>query len=532
MGSETWFVQMEVIGGNLEGQLPTWYKGPVIRMGRDPGPDGIALTQFRGVAAHHATITAYDGQSVQITSIGAHIVRVANHINEDWNQVQPINGNVYLNDGDVIHLGSLNRGCRLRFITCKPLEWRQSRLVAVNENEEQELVYQDFKPLQVSTTAGMPKWFIPVFLSIAFATITVIGSYFLNELRDPIAAFGPVFEEYDHYKAIDIYKELPKPILNGYKEPFRAFVMTPNADAAGFEGLEDDFEQWDQKFYKATINTIQEISKSRGFWEDLERAKEDYALVVSNLRQMELPTVFAAIPYQETRYRRKLVSPVCAAGIWQFMPETANRKNLAVQKCSIRGLSKPWTPKRNAPPLRVSRDAVYYNAETFSCKIKSCEVDERVDVALSTRAAMGLLEDTWTATEAADSGAAVQMTILAHNAGWDDSQFLGKEKKSNILPAYRRYLKKGKLDGVTFYGDSIKCNPTEKDPHSQENTNDSCGSVIVNQTQHYGYRVVAQHMVAVCYYARTYGNRPEFKAWKPYVAEGGYCNMINQVDGQ
>ena len=228
-------------GWNLEGQLPTWYKGPVIRLGRDPGPDGIALTQFRGVAAHHATITAYDGQSVQITAIGAHIVRVASHMNEDWSQVQPINGNVYLNDGDIIHLGTLNRGCRLKFITCKPLEWRQSQLVALNENTEQELVYHDFKPLQVSTRGDVPKWFIITILATACVVMGVVIGIYFDSSRDPIAAFGPIYEEYNHYKVIDIYKELPKPILNGYKEPFRAFVMTPNVEAAGFTGLDDNF---------------------------------------------------------------------------------------------------------------------------------------------------------------------------------------------------------------------------------------------------------------------------------------------------
>ena len=534
MGNETWFVQIEVMGGNLEGQLPTWYKGPVIRIGRDPGPDGISLTQFRGVAAHHATITAYDGQSVQMTSIGAHIVRVANHINEDWSQVQPINGNVYLNDGDIIHLGSLTRGCRLRFITCKPLEWRESRLVALNENSEQELAYHDFKPVQVSTRGGIPKWFIPTILAAAVAAIFSVVGIVLDKQRDPIAAFGPIFEEYDHYKIIDIYKKPERPILNGYKEPFRAFVMTPNAEASGFTGLDDEFEEWDQIFYWATINTIQEIAKSRGFWEDLERAKDEYALVVSNLRQMDLPTVFAAIPYQETRYRRKLVSPVCAAGIWQFMPETAHRMELAVEKCTITGQSKLWTPTKKAPPFRVSRDSVYYNKETQSCKIKSCKVDERSDVQASTLAAMGLLEDTWVATEAADSGSAVQMTILAHNAGWDDSPYLGREKFTNILPAYRRYMKKNAAysDGVRFYGDSIKCDPKKLSPYSQEHTNERCQSEIVNQTQHYGYKVVAQHILAVCYYAKTYGNNPAFKDWKPYVAEGGYCNMINQINDQ
>ena len=248
---------------------------------------------------------------------------------------------------------------------------------------------------------------------------------------------------------------------------------------------------------------------------------------------MGLPTVFAAIPYQETRYRPHLISPVCAAGIWQFMPETAFRMNLPVEKCTITGQSKLWTPRKKAPPHSVSRDAVYYNKDSQSCKIKSCRVDKRPDVEASTVAALHLLEDTWEADEAVDSGAAVQMTILSHNAGWDDSPYLGREKFTNILPAYRRYLKKNPqvTDGVTFMvtlSSAIRQNLTRTNK-----TKPMSGvSEIVNQTQHYGYKVVAQHILAVCYYARTYGNNPAFKPWKSYVAADGYCNMINQIDNQ
>jgi hypothetical protein len=183
-----------------------------------------------------------------------------------------------------------------------------------------------------------------------------------------------------------------------------------------------------------------------------------------------------------------------------------------------------------APPFKISRDAVYYNSDTQSCKIEQCLEDERYDVSASTHAAGDLLQETWLDPEITASGSAVQMTILAHNAGYDDSKYLGKEKGWNILPAYNRYLKTSKkLDGVSFYGDSIKCDPKEKNPHNPEETNATCGSVLVNQTQHYGYKVVAQHLLAVCYYAKNYGNQIEFRDWKKkYVVEGGYCNLINQ----
>ena len=39
----------------------------------------------------------------------------------------------------------------------------------------------------------------------------------------------------------------------------------------------------------------------------------------------------AAIPFQETLYNGTQTSVVCAAGIWQFMPETAKRMGLDLQ---------------------------------------------------------------------------------------------------------------------------------------------------------------------------------------------------------
>ena len=37
------------------------------------------------------------------------------------------------------------------------------------------------------------------------------SSDYFDSSRDPIAAFGPIYEEYNHYKVIDIYKNFPNP---------------------------------------------------------------------------------------------------------------------------------------------------------------------------------------------------------------------------------------------------------------------------------------------------------------------------------
>ena len=91
--------------------------------------------------------------------------------------------------------------------------------------------------------------------------------------------------------------------------------MTPNVEAADFTGL------------AILVNgsnllrpSIRSKIRSPRVWEDLERAKDEYALVVSNLRQMGLPTVFATLT--ETDTVRISFHRLCC---WHLavMPETA-----------------------------------------------------------------------------------------------------------------------------------------------------------------------------------------------------------------
>ena len=121
---------------------------------------------------------------------------------------------------------------------------------------------------------------------------------------------------------------------------------------------------------------------------------------------------------------------------------------------------------------------------------------------------------------------------MAHNAGYDDAKFGRVNRPTCMLPAYKRYMKQKKksgnrFSGVNFYGDNIKC--LDKDPHVIYN--DRCGGHIANQTQHYGYGVVAKHLLAVCYYAKNFGNEPLFEEWrKKYIDSGGYCNLLPVPD--
>ena len=76
-------------------------------------------------------------------------------------------------------------------------------------------------------------------------------------------------------------------------------------------------------------------------------------------------------------------------------------------------------------------------------------------------------------------------------------------------------------DGVNYYGDNIKC---DSDPNNYKTMNLRCKGYILNQTQHYGYKVVAKHMLAMCYYGLNHGEEKVFSDYKKYL--NCYCKSL------
>jgi hypothetical protein len=59
-----------------------------------------------------------------------------------------------------------------------------------------------------------------------------------------------------------------------------------------------------------------------------------------------------------------------------------------------------------------------------------------------------------------------------------------------------------------------------------EDINATCGSYLPNVTQTYVPYVIAQHLLAACYYGKNYGSMKEFSDYRKLVAGDGYCNAI------
>jgi hypothetical protein len=65
--------------------------------------------------------------------------------------------------------------------------------------------------------------------------------------------------------------------------------------------------------------------------------------------------------------------------------------------------------------------------------------------------------------------------------------------------------------------------------NQKDTMGNGCGGVLVSHTQHYGYNIVAQHMLAVCYYGKNYNNDAAFTPYRKYLKKDGYCAKLIKV---
>lgn len=525
---------MKVLSGPLAGSGDQVLRGPVVRVGSNPGPGGLVIqTGYRGLDVRHCVITAYSGNSVQVAPVGTNAVRLAPHPHVNWREIDPISSPQYLNNGGAIHLGPVGRGATLQFVEARRLGvWTQGALGS--EAEKVEAVELSKVPAAISvapertrvrllSATAVPFWFLGCFFLMASSTSIAIVALVVITDR-PVEPLGPKDDGVEAYEFVSISnRETPIPplLLEGLKQPYLDFIATPNSEAADEIRLKKP-ENWDQRFYDYTAASVEQHLSAWAVFRRLEAIRKEYAYVVTQMRAEKLPEVFAAVPYIESRYTADAQSVVCARGYWQFMPEVAFRMSsqgmdFHVKNCSFIGADGlNWAPTQKAPPRPKDREYLDFEGK---CRIRNCRTDDREDLEKSTQAAIAALREAWDDKTLSDSGAVTEITILSHNAGYDDSRF-GFNRKTNLLPAFKAWSKTVEdEDRHRFYGENVSC-PTNHEPNM-------CGSVIPAETQHYAYPIAAVHFLAVCYYGANYGDEPAFKPWAHYARDKGYCVDLN-----
>jgi hypothetical protein len=538
---ERWDVVLRCLNGPMSAMGDQTLRGPVVRIGANPGPGGLKLNGYRGLDARHAVITAYDKATASIAPVGTSQIRMAPHPNVRWQDIDPIPGPQYLSQGCALHLGPVGRGATLEFVRIQKLGvWEQGLLASANEQDVQSGVakagsgvvaqgtgappasYQARRVTRISAST-VPLWFAGGLLVMSTLAVTCIGAVFLA-MPKGVQPVGPVAEGQDSYDYVTIATEDLNPALvEGLRQGFHDFVMKPSGDAADNASVRRQVtspESWDAVFYDHVARYVQTQAEAWAFFRRLDAIKDHYGFVVKEMRDADLPEVFAGIPYQESRYQPDEQSIVCAKGWWQFMPEVAHRLDMTVRDCRFTGTDGTWSPTGLAPPPTRSALYVDNSGATQTCRIprqNGCAIDRRTDLDASTAGAVRTLGEAWQDSTLRASGAIVAMTIASHNAGYDDGRY-GVPKNVNILPAYTKWAQRvpGE-ERPNFYG----ANLTTTTPEEPWN-----GSVLWPETQHYVYRIVGAHLIAVCYYAINHGTEEPFREWVKYTREEGYCRNL------
>ena len=564
MSQERWDVDLKVLNGPMASLGVQVRRGPVVRIGVNPGPTGFALSGYRGVDARHCVITIYGEGEATVAPVGSNQVRAAPHPHVDWSNIDPIRGPEFINKGGALHLGPVGRGCIIEFVGSRRVgQWTEGGMsseaarveaasVATHARQEVRKVGSTSGTIRNIAVKGAPIWILGCMsLMLVTAMSVVLGVIFLRPPAPMEMPDLPVAQQREFYEEVNPKRsKLVEKRLSGFNDAFYQFVAEPNANHAATVGnranIDEivDPEKWDQELLEYIVASFEVHARSPIVLKKLDSIKDHYLTVLIELRNANppLPDVFAGIPYLESRYSPRALSNVCALGWWQFMPEYGHRAqrrygmDFKVSQCPIYkdGSSEPimWDPRKSTPriPAKKSDYVNYQDDKNYGCAIRNgslkgvCKQDDRVDLAKSTRLAIRDFHTAWKDKELAASGAAVQATIMSHNAGYDASVFGEKKPKyGNMIAAYRRHKKKTSANEYhKFYGMNLRCKKSE--------TKDECKpkSVLYPRVQHYGYPIIAEHFLAACYYGINYANKHKiFEEYRDkFGGTNGYCNQL------
>lgn len=559
---ERWDIIVRFLDGPLAFRGDILLMGPTVHVGSNPGPDGLKMENYRGIDDRQAVFTAYDGATVSIAPIGTLQVRVSPDEHVNWANVTPIRQHVYLSPGDAIHFGPPNRGGTCVFVRAQRMgEWRQGNIMSEASQGGNRQRQSGPAPVQVqnpqsqvrtiNTRRNIPWWFIPFILgtgSFFAMSLGLMVVIYYTSLPDPI---GPVEDGYEYVDiTVQLEEILEKQTSSSIKisssrydnleAAYDIFVAAPNAEAAGKDSLRSS-ANFDKKLLEWVKRSAIVLGGYKRFWDRLDAVKDHYAFVLSQTRAAGLPDVIAAIPYQESGYssqdRQNLV---CARGWWQFIPEAAKRSGIPISACMIAGQSTPWEPPL-APVIGILNNAIYVNHNNgtkYGCLIKECTPDMRSDLTESTKGAMKLLREVYDDEVLKQSGSITQLIIVSHNVGYDDSRYHPKKSRNttNIKWAFDTYVKKYNNNSAwapDFFGRQITCETAQKGAEGYTG-NARCGdSVLPKEPQHYVPLIIAQHILAACYYGTNYpdyeySGEKVFRSYADNLVQGkGYCSAIN-----
>lgn len=555
MSERRWDIVLRIASGPLASREPNVYRGPNVKVGTSPGAGGVVLPGGRGIAHEHCTISAYDPYTVFVTPSGHNPVRVAPYTDVRWEELEPITGRVRLQRGNAVHLGPTGqRGVTLEFLECRDLGMQTVGRIVSDTADESIFVRPpdgirargkrpDVRQLITDT------WDPGTFRVLMAMLVGGSGILFMLAVAFVIRVVSPTLTKHGEevWEVTDFEFKGVFEVHQGFDQALADLVIDPNRRYAGENAatlLPEDPKTWDPRFFQSVQDVTEALAKSRCAFRRLEEVRAHYKKVVDLTREAGLPEVFAGIPMVESRYQNNPISPCCAVGWWQYMPEAGFRlkrdlgSRFSVEQCHFAEArdAPTFTPDSPAPPpgsCNPNNPKASYiapNGPIPKCLLSDCDADFRTDLELSTRAAMFTLGEALQDRSLAESGAAVQIAIASHNAGYNDAALFRSNppnKTHNLLPAYLRWKgdNEGAVSTAWFHGSVQRCKSTASPEQG-------CQQYMMAETQRYAPNVVAWHLVAMCYYARNYKSEDTFGPWTTYWAEGGYCHSLNVPSAQ
>lgn len=433
--------------------------GAVVGVGTAPGAGGVSLP-LRGVAPRHLRLVPCEG-GVVVHPGEAAVHRRPTSVPATTPFLLPVGGELWLSSG--------GRAVGLRLVEVAALQ-------------------AGSVPLERAPAAQRARGWSLVLVGLAVALGAVLVGASRHAERLPSLA-SQLWQ--------------PAPALQvDLDRAWRTFVDAPSIQL----GAQAD----PAATLRAAVSAeLSRLARQPAWLKRLDEIRPEWRRVLQTLRDAELPDALAAIPLVESCYRADPVSPCCARGWWQFMPEEGARLREDgllgalgdVRGCARRSGGAPFTPTAQAPPpMSCARGPYVLDG---ACDLSTCAVDFRSDLELSTRAAVRRFDEVREDPALLASGVLVPAMIASHHAGYDDARLLGPRgpaKPYNLRPAHERWA--ASSSPRPFAEDAFGCFAQPEAP--------SCERYLIAQTQRYVARVLALHLLAVCRYGQTAGHDPVF----------------------
>ena len=246
MSQERWDVDLKVLNGPMASLGTQVKRGPVVRIGTNPGPTGFRLSGYRGVDARHCVITIYGEGEATIAPVGSNQVRAAPHPHVDWTKIDPVLGPEYVNSGGAIHLGPPGRGCTIEFVGSRRVgAWTGGQMASeaarvdaaqVSQHARQEVrkVGSTSGTIRNIAVKGAPIWIMGCMTMMLVSTMTIVGG--VIAFRPPktleLDDF-PIEQQREYYTQVNPENStLVEERLDGFQGAFQKFVAEPNAEHA------------------------------------------------------------------------------------------------------------------------------------------------------------------------------------------------------------------------------------------------------------------------------------------------------------